>query len=195
MVVFGITGGSGSGKTSVSAMFSELGVQIIDTDAIAHSIAEKGTECLEELARYFGTGILNPDGTLDRKKLAHMAFSDDGRKAALNRITHKYIKARAEAEIKNSSSDLAAIDGAVIIGSSIEPMCEFIISVIADKKIRLERIKKRDGLTDDQAQERLAAQPDDDFYRQNSGYIIYNNGSTDELRRQVYRLYDEIKRL
>ena len=194
-MIFGITGGSGSGKTTVSAMFSQLGVHVIDTDVIAHNIVEKGSKCLGELVQYFGDEILNADGTLDRKKLAHIAFSDDEKKAALNRITHKYIKAQTEADIKNSSADIIAIDGAVIIGSSIEPLCGFIVSVIADRDIRIERIKERDALTDEQAAQRLAAQPDDNFYKQHSGYIIYNNGGTEDLRRQVCMLYDEIKRL
>ena len=194
-MIFGITGGSGSGKTTVSAMFSQLGVHVIDTDVIAHNIVEKGSKCLGELVQYFGDEILNADGTLDRKKLAHIAFSDDEKKAALNRITHKYIKAQTEADIKNSSADIIAIDGAVIIGSSIEPLCGFIVSVIADRDIRIERIKERDALTDEQAAQRLAAQPDDNFYKQQSGYIIYNNGGTEDLRRQVCMLYDEIKRL
>ena len=195
MIIFGITGGSGTGKTTVSAIFSQLGVQVIDTDVIAHNIVEKGSECLKELTGYFGEEILLSDGTLDRKKLAHIAFSNDEKKAALNRITHKYIKAQVEADIKNSSAHIIAIDGAVIIGSSIEPLCGFIVSVISDRETRIERIKERDALTDEQATQRLAAQRDDDFYIQHSEYIIYNNGGTEDLRRQVCMLYDEIKRL
>lgn len=195
MIVFGITGGSGSGKTTVSAMLSELGVDIIDTDVIAREITEKGSKCLDELTEAFGNEIINADGTLNRKKLAHEAFSDDEKTALLSSITHKYIKAQVVEEIKNSSADIVAIDGAVIIGSCVEPMCGFIVSVMADRKVRTERIKKRDALTDEQAAERLDAQPNDDFYRQKSKYIIYNSGSTDDLKRQVYMLYDEIKRL
>ena len=192
-MIFGITGGSGSGKTSVSAILSEFGVHIIDTDVIAHKVTEKGTQCLQELEEYFGSEIILPDGTLDRKKLASIAFTNDNKKAQLNRITHKHIKDCVLEEIKKSSADIIAIDGAVIIGSNIEPLCEFIVSVIADRDIRLERIKKRDGILDKQAMERLNAQPDDDFYKDNSRYIIYNNGDSDELRKNVYAVYSEIK--
>ena len=76
MVVFGITGGSGSGKTSVSKMLEKLGVHIIDTDVIAHEIVEPNSDCLNELVDYFGDSILNDDKTLNRKKLASIAFSD-----------------------------------------------------------------------------------------------------------------------
>ncbi len=192
-LIFGITGGSGSGKTSASSILAEFGVQIIDTDVIAHKVTEKGTQCLRELEKCFGSGIILPDGSLDRKKLASVAFTDDTNKAMLNKITHKHIKECVIEEIEKSSSDIIAIDGAVIIGSNIEPLCEFIVSVIADRDIRLERIKKRDGISDKQAMERLNAQPDDDFYKDNSRYIIYNNGDSDELRKNVYAVYSEIK--
>ncbi len=193
MKIFGITGGSGSGKTSFSAILSELGVQIIDTDSIAHKIVEPKSRCLKELTEYFGDEILNADGALNRKRLAAIAFSDNEKRAALNNITHKYIKAQTEIDIKNSKSELVAIDGAVIIGSNIEPLCEFIVSVIADREVRLTRIKERDCLTDEEALRRLSAQPDDEFYKKKSKYVIYNNGDCDALERQARMLYDEIK--
>lgn len=193
MTVFGITGGSGSGKTSVSAILSEFGVCVIDTDLIAHKITEPKTKCLDELTDYFGKNILNSDGKLNRKKLASIAFSDNEKKAVLNKITHKYIKTEVIKDIECSNSELIAIDGAVIIGSDIEPLCEFIVSVIADRNIRIERIKERDNLTDEQALKRLDAQPKDEFYKENSLYIIYNNGSSQELRESVCELYNIIK--
>lgn len=193
MLIFGITGGSGSGKTSASAVFAQLGVHIIDTDKIAHEITEKGEKCLAELADCFGSEIILPDGLLDRKKLASIAFTDESKKQLLNKITHAHIGERVIDEIEKSASDMIAIDGAVIIGSNIEPMCKFIVSVIADRSVRLERIQKRDGITEKQALERLNAQPDDDFYKQNSEYIIYNNGDSEELRQNVYAVYKKIK--
>lgn len=192
-LIFGITGGSGSGKTSASSILAEKGVHIIDTDVIAHKVTEKGTECLSELEEYFGSEIISADGTLDRKKLASVAFTDDNKKAQLNRITHKHIKDSVLKDIEKSTADIIAIDGAVIIGSNIEPLCEFIVSVVANREIRLERIKKRDGISDKQAVERLNAQPDDRFYIENSKYVIYNNSNNEELRKNVYAVYDEIK--
>lgn len=193
MKIFGITGGSGSGKTSVSSMLREMGVHIIDTDVIAHEVVEAGKPCLCELTEYFGTEILNSDDSLDRKKLASIAFSDDEKKLALNRITHKYIKEAVLDDISKTDAELVGIDGAVIIGSEIEPICEFIISVVADNDVRLRRIIQRDALTEQQAVQRLEAQPKDEFYKENSSYIIYNNGSTEELIDKVCELYKKIK--
>ncbi len=191
-MVFGITGGSGSGKSSVSAIFEKLGVDIIDTDLIAREVTQFGTPCLKELAEAFGNDILNSDGTLERQTLASIAFTDTDKTKILNRITHKYIKACILKRIENSQADIIAIDGAVIIGSDIEPICDFLISIIADKEIRIERIIKRDKLTRAQALERLDAQPNEEFYRNHSQYIIINNDTVEELEDGILNLFNEL---
>ena len=193
MIVFGITGGSGSGKTSVSKMLEKLGVHIIDTDVIAHEIVAPNSECLNELVDYFGDSILNDDKTLNRKKLASIAFSDKQKTVALSNITHKYIKAEVVKDINTTDAELVGIDGAVIIGSNVEPLCEFIVSVIADKQSRITRIKTRDNITDEQAIQRINAQNDDEFYKENSMYIIYNNGDIAQLESDVVGLFNKIK--
>ncbi len=193
MTIFGITGGSGSGKTLASSMFAELGVEVIDADAISREVTNKGSKCLNELVKYFGNEILQTDGTLNRRHLASIAFSDVEKTKMLNTITHKYIKDKVSDIIANSTAELAAIDGAVIIGSIFEQDCEFIVSVIADRDIRAERIKERDKLTDFQVAQRLDAQPNEEFYRSHSRYIIQNNGTEQELKKQVADVYSRIK--
>lgn len=193
MIVFGITGGSGSGKTSVSKRLEKLGVHIIDTDVIAHKIVEPNSDCLNELVDYFGNDILNDDNSLNRKKLASIAFADKQKTSELNKITHKYIKAEVLDDISTTNAEFVGIDGAVIIGSNIEPLCKFIVSVIADKKIRIARIKARDNITDEQAIQRINAQNDDEFYKKNSMYIIYNNGDVMQLESDVDKLFNKIK--
>lgn len=193
MTVFGITGGSGSGKSLACSMLASLGVKIIDTDVIAREVVKKGSECLDELISYFGNNILLSDGELNRSKLASIAFSDNEKTEMLNKITHKYIKARMSEIIEHTCEDLIAIDGAVIIGSNIEQECEFVVSVIADRVIRIRRIKERDNLTEYQANQRIDAQPDADFYRSHSKYVIYNNGSEKELFNQVKSFYNKIR--
>lgn len=194
MIIFGITGGSGSGKTSVSAILAKLGVDVIDTDAIARQITKPQSNCLKELTDYFGIDILNDDGTLKRQTLASIAFSNTDNIKILNKITHKYIKESVLERIKQSKNDIIAIDGAVIIGSNIEPVCNFIVSVIADRDIRIMRIIERDGLTKTQAAERIDAQPDESFYREHSKYVITNNSTVTELEREVLALHNELKR-
>lgn len=174
-------------------MFAELGVEVIDADAISREVTNKGSKCLNELVKYFGNEILQTDGTLNRRHLASIAFSDVEKTKMLNTITHKYIKDKVSDIIANSTAELAAIDGAVIIGSIFEQDCEFIVSVIADRDIRAERIKERDKLTDFQVAQRLDAQPNEEFYRSHSRYIIQNNGIEQELKKQVADVYSRIK--
>ena len=95
---------------------------------------------------------------MNRKKLASIAFSDKQKTVALSNITHKYIRAEVVKDINTTDAELVGIDGAVIIGSNVEPLCEFIVSVIADKQSRITRIKTRDNITDEQAIQRINAQ-------------------------------------
>ena len=193
MRVFGITGGSGSGKSTVSAMLAEMGVYIIDTDKIARQVVEKGSECLTELCSAFGAEILKPDGSLDRKRLASIAFADKEKTALLSRITHKYIKAETERLIANSAAELIGIDGAVLIGSGIDLLCETTVSVTADLSTRVKRITERDNLTEEEARTRLSAQPTVDYYIEKTEYHIFNNGDIDELKQQVRELINKLK--
>lgn len=193
MRIFGITGGSGSGKTTVSKMLSDMGVYIIDTDQISREVTGKDSECLRELQSAFGDEIIAADGTLDRRKLASIAFADKEKTALLGKITHKYIKSETLRRIQNTDADLIGIDGAVIIGSPIEKICEKIVAVTADTGVRLQRIKQRDSLSDSEARKRLNAQQSEGFYRKNSDYIVDNSGSADDLKNSVSLLYNKLK--
>ena len=192
-MIFGITGGSGSGKTTVSSMLTELGAEIIDTDKIAREITAKGSECLKELTAAFGEKILLPTGELNRRYLARIAFADKEKTALLNSITHKYIKSETLRRIELSDADLIGIDGAVIIGSVIESLCERIVYVTAPHDVRVSRITARDSLTNEEAESRLDAQPDDGFYIKHSDYIVNNGSDLDALKRNVRELYDKLK--
>ncbi len=193
MIVFGLTGGSGAGKSAAAEIFRELGVYVIDADKVARKVVEKGKPCLEELRREFGNGIITPDGMLNRRSLGDIVFTDENKLKSLNKITHKYIKEEILSELALSDCEMAAIDGAVLIGSDIAELCSFMVSVAADTDIRLMRITERDNLTRERAQNRLNSQLDNDFYIKNSKYIVYNNGSTAELALKIKDIYEEIK--
>ncbi|MGN0150145.1 MAG: dephospho-CoA kinase [Clostridia bacterium] len=192
MLVFGITGGSGTGKSTASECFRRLGIYVIDADLAARHVVEKGEPCLDELIMKFGTEILNFDGTLNRKKLGSIVFADEKKLKSLNTITHKHIKKFIIHKLQSLNVEVAAIDGAVIIGSDIEDLCSFFVSVLADREIRLKRIMKRDSLDYTQAKNRLNSQPDDKFYIENSKYIIYNNSDEHNLSSQIKEVYREI---
>lgn len=193
MIVFGITGGSGAGKSTVSDMFRAMGVRVIDADKTAREVVQKGTKCLDELIRCFGSEILESDGSLNRKKLGDIVFSDSAELKKLNQITHKYIKMEIEKQLAETECDFAAIDGAVIIGSGVEAMCKFLVSVLAEHDVRIKRITERDGISCESAEKRLAAQPNDDFYIEHSDYLIYNNGDVCTLREDTEKILKKIK--
>ncbi|MBQ7793958.1 MAG: dephospho-CoA kinase [Clostridia bacterium] len=188
--VFGITGGSGSGKSYVSDIFRKNGVTVFDGDVLAHEVAMPDGEAYAELFEHFGGEYFAENGLLDRKKLAAKVFSDKSELGILNGIMHKHIKGRIERGLENVS--LAAIDGAVIIGSPVEEMCEFLVGVTAPYDKRLERIIKRDGIGEAAARARLDAQPNEQFYRQNCRYIIENDGEK-SVEAEVLKILEEFK--
>lgn len=177
-LVFGITGGSGSGKSYVSEIFRANGVNVLDCDVIAHEVTMPGGAAYDELLAHFGAEYFAADGTLLRKKLAGLVFSDEKELGILNEITHKHIKQEIMRRIE-AQDGAAAIDGAVIIGSSVETLCAFLVGVIAPYDMRLERIIKRDGISEEQARQRLDVQQCEDFYRAHCRYIIENDNSCD----------------
>lgn len=193
MLVFGITGGSGSGKSSASERFRENGIYVIDADKTAREVVRQGEPCLEELVKELGSEILNDDGGLNRRKTGEIVFSDKKKLDILNRITHKYIQKALEAQLNKIDTDIAAVDGAVIIGSPVEKMCSFLVSVMADKEIRLARIMARDNISREAALKRIESQPSDEFYIANSRYLLYNNISKENLNIEVDKLAKTIK--
>lgn len=193
MITFALTGGSGAGKSTAAEIFRELGVYVIDADKIARQVVEKGEPCLEELRAEFGNGIITPDGELDRKKLGSIVFTDENKLKSLNAITHKYIKEVILSALSSVDCEISAIDGAVIIGSEIEKLCDFTVSVLAARAARLDRITKRDGLSIEEAQNRLNSQSDDSFYRENSRYVIYNDKGREELAAKIKEVYEKIR--
>ena len=192
MIKLGITGGSGSGKTTVSDIFRKEGIDVIDTDIVARIIVEPGKPALDEIKDYFGQEYITPAGTLDRKKKAALVYSNPDKRLRLNEITHKYISQYVDEYIHNYTGDIIGIDGAVLIESGIGEGCDYILSVIADKEERIKRIIMRDSISEETAKKRIEAQKNDDFYIENSDYIVYNN-SKDELINQVSKIIKDIR--
>lgn len=192
MKIFGLTGGSGTGKTTVGEIFKEHGIYVVRADESARRVEAKGTQCYDELVTMFGICILQENGEIDRRKLAKIVFADKKKLKTLNRITHHYIKFDIMRELREADCDFAAIDGAVIIGSPVEKLCEFIVTVEAPYEERVKRITERDGRTVEEAEARIAAQPDDDFYRKNARFIIRNCAGYDALRENAEQVIGEI---
>lgn len=193
--IFGITGATGAGKSTVSELFRKNGIYVADADAAAKAVVKPGMPCLLELSEAFGSGIINEDRSLNRRKLAAIVFSDKNKLKLLNSITHRYITEYVKNEINSSNASIAAVDGAVIIGSPVEKLCRILVVVTADNDIRLNRIMSRDGISREEAQNRINSQMSDDEYIKHGTYNIKNNGCIDRLGVQIEQICNEIKAL
>ena len=196
VIVIGLTGQSGAGKTTVCDVFKDNGFIIINADLLSRQVMEKGNPCLNDVVEAFDNQILHQDGTLNRKKLASIVFTDKKKLNLLDSITYPYITARILEEIKifsDKGEKLILLDAPTLFESRADDFCELIISVIADEKIRINRIIERDGITLEQAKNRLESQHDDAFYADNSDFIIKNNKNLEMLREKAKEVSDKIK--
>ena len=172
MKVYGLTGKTGAGKSTVASLLSKKGFFVIDGDLIARRVTEKGSPVLDDLAGYFGRDILLPDKTLDRKKLAARAFASKSATEKLCELTHPEIHRLFLEEIKKAEK--AGFEFCLIDESPSKSLCEKIIVVFCPEELRLERILKRDNITRQQALQRMGAQKDDSFYLSQADIIINN---------------------
>lgn len=195
-IVVGLTGQTGAGKSTISRIFAENGFSIINADIVARQVMEKGSPCLAEVAETFGRDILNADGGLDRKKLAGLVFTDKTKLETLNTITYPYITREILRQI-NVFSGMGKIfillDAPTLFESRADDFCEIIISVLADAEVRRQRIIKRDGLTPEQAQNRMNSQLSEEFFISRSDYTINNNGSPETVCEIAGELADKIR--
>ena len=189
--VIGLTGQTGAGKSTVSRVFAEKGFALIDADRISREVTQMGKPCLQELFDFFGDGIRCADGTLDRKALAGIVFTDPQKLESLNSICHPFITEEIVARIEQLAQEgarLILLDAPTLFESKASDFCDLIISVTAEESLRLSRIMARDGLTEQAALERMHSQLPEHFFAEHSDYIIRNNGTT----AQLYALAGEV---
>lgn len=177
-IIVGLTGPTGSGKSSASKIASFNSIKVVDCDLLARKAVEKGTDGLNALVSVFGDEILQTDGTLNRKKLAAVAFKSKENTELLNKTILPFIAELVKAEASGIDT---IIDAPTLFESGINSICTKTIAVLADKNTRLERIINRDNLTLKEAELRIGAGKDDDFYKQNADYVLYNNGSEQDF--------------
>ncbi len=181
--IIGLTGQSGAGKSRVSEVFVGYGVKAVDADTLAHR-ALKTEKCKENLRKAFGESIFDEKGEVVRKALAKAAFATKESTELLNKCTHPVIielSKEAFDKAKKEGYKAVIFDAPTIFESGLHCMCSLVISVIADKETRAQRIMLRDSLTFDEAMLRLNAQHPDSYYTEKSKFVIENNGSVEEL--------------
>lgn len=196
VMVVGLTGQTGAGKSTVSRIFASNGFSVINADSVAREVVEKGSKCLDEIADFFGDSILNDDGSLNRRALGEIVFSDKTKLETLDSIIYPYITGnilKLIGEYSEQNEKLILLDAPTLFESRSDDFCEIIISVIANPEIREKRIIERDGLTHEQARNRMDSQLDDEYYESRSDYIIHNNGDIATVNEISKEVSDKIK--
>ncbi|MFW2331319.1 MAG: dephospho-CoA kinase [Nitrospinota bacterium] len=194
-VKVGLTGGYASGKSVASKFFEELGAYIIDLDEVSKREGLLTDNAKEAIAETFGEDIFIAGDKLDRAKLQQMIFDSDQKRVKLESILHPLIIEAAYKERAQVKDKIVIIVAALIIESGIVDDLDILIAVIADKNLRAARGAKRDGITTDFARRIDDTQSTDQVRIESADYILYNNGSLDDLRAEVAQVWDEISNL
>ena len=193
MKKIGLTGGIGSGKSTVAKLLREKGAPVIDADQIAREIVEPGQPALAELAEAFGEDILDADGRLIRPALAAKAFASDEARALLNSITHPRIEARTAelfAKAEAEGHPFAVWDMPLLVDNGHDKKMDFVVVVDVDKETRVERLVKFRGLDEQDARRRIAAQVPDEVRLAAADFVVDNNGNLPDLVPQVDKLWE-----
>lgn len=200
MYLVGLTGGIGSGKSTVAARFAEHGWPVVDADGVAREIVAPGEPALAELASRFGDEVLSSDGGLDRPTLARVAFASPEGKAALDRITHPRIAARIAERVATLDAEhvadeplVAVVDHPLLIETGQASRFDAVVVVLAAEDERVRRLVTERGLDEDDVRARLRAQTDDEARRAAATHVLTNDGGLDELVAAVDELVVRIE--
>jgi dephospho-CoA kinase len=182
--ILGLTGPIACGKTTVGNILLELGAtERIDADTVVHRLMVAGTPTTRRIVERFGDDILAEDGSVDRRALAGRVFGDPSALRDLEAITHPEVRLETLRRLQVHSEGVIVIDAVKLLQSELLPLCDAVWVVRCDPEVELRRLKRRNGLTKEEAQTRIAAQPS--FDSPAVGVVIDNSGSVDELRRHV----------
>lgn len=197
MKVIGLTGGIASGKSTISNLLKEKGAVIIDADKIAREVMQPGKETWREVIDHFGEIILKDDGNIDRKKLGDIVFYDDKQLKVLNNITHPKIKQEIIDQLnhyRQENADIVVIDAPLLLEIGLDILVDEVWLVAVDESTQIERLLKREkDMTFHQALERLRAQMPLEEKMKFAHRVIDNNGSFDDTKKQVDKLWREIR--
>jgi dephospho-CoA kinase len=196
MKIYGLTGGIGSGKSTVARMLRGLGAEVVDADEVARVVVQPGTPGLAKLVEAFGQDILQPDGALDRKRLGERVFADPAARARLNAITHPLIAeetARRMQALGARGVPFAFYEAALLVDNGAHSGFDGLVVVEADPAAQRARIVARDRVSDEEASRRLAAQVDNAARAAAADVILRNEGAEDALLPEVKRLYERLR--
>lgn len=189
MKIIGLTGGIGTGKSTVSSYLAQKGCYIIDADKISREMTMKGAPALDDILEVFGKSYFDEEGNLNRKKLGDLVFREPAEKAKLEKIiTQRVIKQTHETIeylAKSGFKGIVVVDAPLLFECGMEKIVDESWLVTAALEKRIERIIERDGLTKEQILARINNQMSQDMQEKLSNYIIDNSGSVDELKKEI----------
>lgn len=194
--VFGLTGGTGSGKSSVAALLRERGVPVVDADELAREVVAPGSTGLAEVVAAFGPQLLDAEGNLDRKQLGALVFSDAEARKRLNSITHPRVRELSQArfaELDRQGVGLAGYDVPLLFEVGLDAVLRPVVVVAASEAEQLRRIQERDGLSEELARARIAAQLPLEEKRKRADYVLDNDGPKSALPAQVDALLSRLR--
>ena len=188
------------GKSSVSEIIKiNLNAELLDADKIAKELAYKNSKYLVEIVSSFGDEILNVDKTLNRQALANIIYNDITGKNELDKITFKFVCQKIEDEIKRIKTEniceYILIDAPLLLEANLNEKCDYIISIIANKEVKVSRICARDNITKEIAIKRLNIQKDDEYYISKADFVIENNGDKKSLNKKVNEICKKIQNI
>lgn len=195
MLILGLTGNIGCGKSSLSAIFIEENIDIIDADIIARQIYDD-EKLLKKVYETFGDHIKNHDGSLNRKALGKIVFNDDEKLIQLNKLTHPMIRQNVSNQIdeyKNQNKKIVILDAALLVESDYLNFVDKLLVVTCNEDIQIERIKNRDNCSTEEALSRIKSQMSQENKAKYADYIIDNSGTIDELKKKAFIFLEYIK--
>ena len=193
MIIIGITGPTGAGKTTVLNVLKEFGTVILDCDAVYHRLTEECAPMRQELADRYGTEIFDENGHLLRKVLGSVVFGDEKALADLNDITHRYVYQAVEEAIETAEQEgrpAVAVDAIALLESGLSSLCDTTVAVTADDELRVRRIMARDDINEEYARKRVEAQKPSRWFEERCTHTLRNNGVRSEVTAQARKLFE-----
>ena len=186
----GLTGGIGSGKSTVSAILADLGAVVIDADRLAREVVAKGTPGLAQVVEAFGPEVLTPDGEMDRAKVGAIVFSDEAKRRQLEGIVHPLVFERyAELEASAPTDGVVIHDIPLLAESGRADTFDAVLVVEVPAEVQIERLARDRGMAREDAEARIAAQATPEQRRAIATYVIDNTGTLEDLRRRVTEVF------